>query len=135
MKAKKNEKIQDLIIDKYYEELENEALEKLDFNGALLEKKLKLLKNKLEFMNKSPLVKVDIQKVIEDGMRAKVKKQEKVNLLLFLLLSFLVFTIYILLINTNGFGFFVRIQILFGTLIPWVLIPASLIAKRKGVRT
>jgi len=42
VKAKKNEKIQDLIIDKYYEELENEALEKLDCNNVLLEKKLKL---------------------------------------------------------------------------------------------
>lgn len=46
MKAKKNEKIQDLTIDKYYEELENEALEKLDFNSALLEK-LILLKTNL----------------------------------------------------------------------------------------
>ncbi|ADQ41207.1 hypothetical protein Calkr_1717 [Caldicellulosiruptor acetigenus I77R1B] len=132
MKAKKNEKIQDLIIDKYYEELENEALEKLDFNGALLEK-LKLLKNKLEPMNESPLVKIDIQKVIEDGMRAKAKKQEKVNFLLFLLLSFLVFTTYVLLININGFGFFVRLHILFGTLMPWILIPAALIFSKGKV--
>ncbi|ADQ06775.1 conserved hypothetical protein [Caldicellulosiruptor hydrothermalis 108] len=133
MKAKKNEKIQDLIIDKYYEELENEALEKLDCNNVLLEKKLKLLKNKLEPMNKSPLVKIDIQKVIEDAIEAKAKKQEKVNFLLFLLLSFLVFSIYILLININGFGFFVRLQILFGTLMPWILIPASLIFSKGKV--
>lgn len=76
MKAKKNEKIQDLTIDKYYEELENEALEKLDFNSALLEK-LILLKNKLEPMNESPLVKIDIQKVIEDAIEAKAKKQKR----------------------------------------------------------
>ncbi|ACM60797.1 hypothetical protein B0S90_2002 [Caldicellulosiruptor bescii] len=132
MKAKKNEKIQDLTIDKYYEELENEALEKLDFNSALLEK-LILLKNKLEPMNESPLVKIDIQKVIEDAIEAKAKKQEKVNLLLFILLSFLVFSIYILLININGFGFFVRLQMLFGTLIPWILIPASLIFSKGKV--
>ncbi len=132
MKAKKNEKIQDLTIDKYYEEVENEALEKLDFNGALLEK-LKLLKNKLEPMNESPLVKIDIQKVIEDAIEAKAKKQEKVNFLLFLLLSFLVFTTYVLLININGFGFFVRLQILFGTLMPWILIPATLIFSKRKV--
>jgi len=132
VKAKKNEKIQDLTIDKYYEELENEALEKLDFNSALLEK-LILLKNKLEPMNESPLVKIDIQKVIEDAIEAKAKKQEKVNLLLFILLSFLVFSIYILLININGFGFFVRLQMLFGTLIPWILIPASLIFSKGKV--
>lgn len=132
MKAKKNEKIQDLTIDKYYEEVENEALEKLDFNGALLEK-LKLLKNKLEPMNESPLVKIDIQKVIEDAIEAKAKKQEKVNFLLFLSLSFLVFTAYVLLININGFGFFVRLQILFGTLMPWILIPAALIFSKRKV--
>ncbi|BCS80875.1 hypothetical protein [Anaerocellum diazotrophicum] len=133
MKAKKNEKIQDLIIDKYYEELENEALEKSDCNIVLLEKKLKLLKNKFDLMNNSPLVKIDIQKVIEDAIEAKAKKQEKVNLLLFILLSFLVFSIYILLININGFGFFVRLQILFGTLIPWILIPVSLIFSKGKV--
>jgi len=86
-------------------------------------------------MDKSPLVKIDIQKVIEDAIEAKAKKKEKVNLLLFILLSFLIFSIYILLINIYGFGFFVRLQILFGTLLPWILIPASLISKKKGVRT
>lgn len=84
-------------------------------------------------MNESPLVKIDIQKVIEDAIEAKAKKQEKVNLLLFILLSFLVFSIYILLININGFGFFVRLQMLFGTLIPWILIPASLIFSKGKV--
>lgn len=83
MKTKKSEKIQDLIIDKYYEEIENKVSEKIDCDNTLLEKKLKLLKNKLEPMNKLPLVKIDIQKVIEDAIEAKVKKQEKVNLLLF----------------------------------------------------
>ncbi|WP_039764601.1 MULTISPECIES: hypothetical protein [unclassified Caldicellulosiruptor] len=135
MKTKKSEKIQDLIIDKYYEEIENKVSEKIDCDNTLLEKKLKLLKNKLEPMNKLPLVKIDIQKVIEDAIEAKVKKQEKVNLLLFLLLSFLIFSVYILLININGFGFFIRLQILFETLLPWILIPASLISKKKGVRT
>jgi len=133
VKAKKNEKIQDLIIDKYYGEIKNEALEKLDCDNALLEKKLKLLKNKLEPMNKLPLVEIDIHKIIENAIEAKTKKQEKVNFILFFLLSFFVFFIYILLININGFEFFIKLQVLIGTFIPWLLIPVSLIFSKGKV--
>lgn len=38
MKTKKSEKIQDLIIDKYYEEIENKVSEKIDCDNTLLEK-------------------------------------------------------------------------------------------------
>uniref|UniRef100_A0A7C5Z4T1 Uncharacterized protein n=1 Tax=Caldicellulosiruptor owensensis TaxID=55205 RepID=A0A7C5Z4T1_9FIRM len=132
MKTEKNEKIQDLIIDKYYGEIERDV-SGLDCKNAFIEKKLKLLKNKLEVIDNLPPVKVDIQKIIENAIETKAKKQEKVNFILFLFFSFLVFSIYVLVINIRGFEFFIKLQFLVGTLIPWFLIPVSLIFSKGKV--
>jgi len=133
MKQKKSKALEDILIDKFYDEADDTFLDfKTEKNGEEFLKNLKLMKENLSFLEEyNPNIDIDVIKIVEKGISHKAKRKERISFAAFITASFLVLCCYLLFISSIVFENFAFIQILAGILLPWSLIPFALISKRR----
>lgn len=136
MKQKKSKALEDILIDKFYDEAYDTFWNlKTEKTEEEFLKSLKLIKENLSFLEEyNPNIDIDVIKIVEKGISHKAKRKEIISFAIFITASFLVLCCYLLFINSIGFENFAFVQILAGILLPWLLIPFSLISKRRKER-
>ncbi len=134
MKMKKYEKIRNYVIDRFYGELKFfDIEEEYRMQANQFEEELDNLKTKLEVIEKyGREIQVDVKDIIEKGFEIKNAKRETIETVTFSLIAMSILTLYIFVTNALGVKFLVTSQLILSILLPWVVIPFSVIAKKKG---
>lgn len=130
---KDSDKIKNSLIDEFY----NEAQESIDYSSKYsdeyLEFKSKLnhTKDKLAVLNEDIFnFDIDTLSIIEQGENIRKNRKAKKELLLFILSSFIIISLYVIAITQIGSIILIISQIIFVILMPWIIIPVVAMKKR-----
>lgn len=130
---KKSENKYNKVIDKYYDELPDEAEKNTSTEEYILSDKLNLALDKMDILKvDNSTYDINILEIIEKGQMIKQNKKNSleflafISLALFLILSLILITFYF------GAKFFINYELLTFILIPILIIPVSKLSQTGG---
>jgi len=128
------DKVKNSLIDEFYNEIYQEVDVKLNLNDEALEFKSKLNSTvpRLAELNKDIFdFEIDTLSIIGQGQYIRENRKAKKEFLLFILLSFIILSLYALAIFNIGYKMLIISQIIIVIITLWVGI-AALLIKRRG---
>lgn len=136
------EKIEDSIIDKFYEEeydgrLLNFELQQNKLKDAIdFEKKLSLSKNKMDLISDMNFnLDISIMDIINQAEEINNKKKSKLEMVMFILVASMIFCAFGTVAIFLDIKYIIYFQIIMMTLAPFILIPISKSVLTKGGRS
>lgn len=129
-----SDKVKSSLINKFYNEDYEKALENTKQSDEVLKFKGKLnsLVKKMDVLNEDIFdFKIDTLSIVEKGESIREERKASKELILFILSSFIIVSLYVLAIIKINFKILIISQIFIGSIAPWIIIPISVI-KRRG---
>jgi len=130
---KNNIDIETTLIDSYYNELSEKAINlDLNIDSININDKLNAVSEKLDSLNNIDFdLDVNILSIIQSAENIKLKKKNKFETLSFVLTELLILSLFSLLGILSGFKILIYILAFTSILLPFILIPLAQIYKNK----
>jgi hypothetical protein len=130
---KNSENKYDKIIDKYYNELPDEAEEKLSESEQILSNKLNLALDKMDILKAvTPTFDINILEIIEKGEEIKEKKRNSLEFLTFIAFGLLIIASLILVTFYYGERFFIYYELLTFIFVPILILSLAKLSQTGG---
>ena len=132
-KSSLSDEIKNSLIDEFYNEVPKNIDDKLKYSAEASEFKNKLnsTNDKVSVLNEDIFdLDIDTLSMIEQGEFIRENRKAKKEFILFILSSFIILSLYAIVIVSFGSKILIISQIVIVSIIPWVGIAALLIKKR-----